>query len=84
LILALERVPLAHWRAIFIRLLRDLRNHRNGFPDLIHFPKSGDYQWVEIKGPGDTLQKNQVRWMAYFAQQGIPHRTLHIRYSDDG
>ncbi len=84
LVLALERVPLAHWRAIFIRLLRDLRNHRSGFPDLIHFPESGDYQWVEIKGPGDKLQKNQIRWMAYFAQHSIPHRTLNIRYADEG
>ena len=83
LTLSLDRIPLAHWRAIFVRLLRDIRNHRSGLPDLIHFPLSGSYELVEIKGPGDKLQKNQIRWMAYFSAHGIPHRALHVRYPNE-
>ena len=72
--LALERIQHAHWRAIFDRILQDLRNNRSGFPDLVHFPGSGGYCLVEVKGPGDSLQKNQQRWMQYFQEHGIAHR----------
>jgi hypothetical protein len=72
--LALERIEHAHWRVIFDRILQDLRNNRSGFPDLVHFPGSGGYCLIEVKGPGDSLQKNQQRWMQYFQTHGITHR----------
>ena len=72
--LALERIDYAHWRAIFKRILRDLRGNRAGFPDLVYFPAGGGYCLIEVKGPGDSLQKNQQRWMQYFQDHGIPHR----------
>ena len=78
--LALERIEYAHWRAIFERLLRDLRNHRAGFPDLVHFPADGGYCLIEVKGPGDTLQANQRRWMQYFDEHGIPHQVARVSW----
>jgi len=78
--LALQRIPHAHWISIFERLLRDLRNNRSGFPDLIVFPPTKGYQLVEVKGPGDTLQKNQQRWMQYFSQHNIPHCLARISW----
>jgi len=72
--LALDRIDHAHWRAIFDRILQDLRNNRSGFPDLLYFPGTGGYCLVEVKGPGDSLQKNQQRWMQYFQEHGIAHR----------
>jgi len=78
--LALERIEHAHWRAIFARILADLRNNRAGFPDLLHFPAAGGYCLVEVKGPGDSLQKNQLRWMQYFARHGIPHRLARVAW----
>ena len=72
--LALERIDHAHWCAIFERILQDLRNNRSGFPDLVYFPGTGGYCLVEVKGPGDSLQKNQQRWMQYFQVHGIAHR----------
>jgi len=78
--LALERIDHAHWRAIFERILADLRNNRAGFPDLLHFPAGGGYCLVEVKGPGDSLQKNQRRWMQYFARHGIPHRLARVAW----
>jgi hypothetical protein len=72
--LALERIDHAHWRAIFDRILQDLRNNRSGFPDLVYFPGSGGYCLIEVKGPGDSLQKNQQRWMQHFQAHGIAHR----------
>ncbi|MEM6987035.1 MAG: VRR-NUC domain-containing protein [Pseudomonadota bacterium] len=79
---ALERIPLAHWHGVFDRMLEDLGNYRAGFPDLVHFPAEGGYNLIEVKGPGDTLQKNQLRWMAYFSTLGIPHVVAHVTWLD--
>lgn len=78
---ALMRIPCSHWKALFQRILVDTRNHTSGLPDLILFPKSGSYEMLEIKGPGDAVQKNQKRWMAYFSSQRIPYRVVHIRWA---
>jgi hypothetical protein len=78
--LALERIDYAHWRAVFNRILQDLRNNRAGFPDLVQFPATGGYCLIEVKGPGDSLQKNQQRWMQYFSEQGMPHRIAKVTW----
>ena len=78
--LALERIEHAHWRAIFDRILHDLRNNRAGFPDLVHFPSAGSYCLIEVKGPGDSLQKNQQRWMQYFDEHRIPHQLTRVTW----
>ena len=77
-VLALKRIPLAHWLAFFEYLLRDIPAHRSGLPDLIYFADSGGYQLLEVKGPGDQLQKNQRRWMKYFAEKEIPHSVVNV------
>jgi len=84
---ALSRIPLNNWLAIFKRLLSDTRLHRNGLPDLILFPDQSEcepesYRLIEVKGPGDSLQKNQIRWMRFFADQGISHQVCHVRWSN--
>lgn len=85
--LAIERIPLQDWLAMFKRLLLDTRSNRSGLPDLVVFPKdvseSGyHYRLVEVKGPGDTLQKNQIRWMRFFADHNIDHAVCHVSWCD--
>ncbi len=77
---ALTRIPAAHWQVIFERLWADVRANRSGFADLILFGENGGYELVEVKGPGDRLQKNQLRWMRYFHQHGVAHRVVHVRW----
>ena len=36
------------------------------------------YLLVEVKGPGDQVQKNQKRWMKYFRETGIPNRVFRM------
>lgn len=79
--LALQKIPPAHRLAVFDRMLQDLGNRCSGFPDLIVFDDNG-YRLVEVKGPGDTLQDNQLSWMRYFAQHGIAHEVLHVRWRE--
>ena len=81
--LALQRIPFRHWMKIFDRILLDLRNNRAGFPDLVLFPAAGGYQLVEVKGPGDSLQKNQQRWMQYFFEQDIPHNIARVSWAEE-
>jgi len=80
--LALIRIPAEHWRVLFQRILQDVRNHTSGLPDLILFPKAGEYEFIEIKGPGDAVQKNQHRWMKFFSEHRIPYRVVQIRWAN--
>ncbi|QQC65821.1 VRR-NUC domain-containing protein [Paraburkholderia ginsengisoli] len=82
--LALDCLPAAHLKLWFERLLRDIRGNRSGLPDLIRFwPAERRYELIEVKGPGDRLQDNQIRWLAYCAQHGMPVRVLDVRWSDE-
>jgi hypothetical protein len=63
--------------------------NRTGFPDLVRFwPLRSDagsrYELVEVKAPGDKLQDNQIRWLAYCTEQGIPVRVCHVQWRDEG
>lgn len=81
IVLAIDRIPLHHWLHLFDYLLQDISAHRSGLPDLIFFPDCGGYELLEIKGPGDQLQKNQRRWMKHFAACDIPHAVVHVEFS---
>ena len=79
--LALDRIPTDHWRLVFNRMLLDTRENTTGLPDLVLFPEAGGYELIEIKGPGDTLQQNQHRWMQFFFEHGIPSRVVHVSWA---
>lgn len=78
--LSLNRIPRKHLANIFDRLSYDLKNNATGFPDLIIFPPDEGYELIEVKGPGDRVQKNQKRWMKYFNEFGVPYRVIHVKY----
>jgi hypothetical protein len=81
---ALDCLPAAHLKLWFERLLRDVRANRSGLPDLIRFwPAERRYELIEVKGPGDRLQDNQIRWLAYCVQHGMPVRVLDVRWADE-
>lgn len=65
--------------ALFQVMLSDLKLYRNGMPDLIAF-KHGQYEWIEVKGPGDKLQDNQCRWMAQFEQLDVPFSVCYVNH----
>lgn len=81
--LALACIPAAHLRACCERLLRDLRANRAGMPDLIQFhPAERHYRLIEVKGPGDRLQDNQRRWLAFAAEHGIPVEVCYVSWAE--
>jgi len=77
--LALHSIPATHLKAIFERLLFDIKNNRSGLPDLIQFfPSTNSYRMIEVKGPGDRIQDNQQRWLDYFAANAIPAEVWYV------
>lgn len=77
-------IPATHLLAIWERILFDPRENRRGFPDLIALgTKEGDYQLIEVKGPGDTLQDNQKRWLRFFQAHDIPAQVAWVNWRDD-
>jgi tetratricopeptide (TPR) repeat protein len=82
LALALDCFPAAHLRLWFGRLLREPAANRSGLPDLVRFwPRERRYELIEVKGPGDRLQDNQRRWLAYCAAHGLPVTVLQVRWA---
>ncbi|MEM5385769.1 VRR-NUC domain-containing protein [Paraburkholderia phymatum] len=81
LTLALDCLPAAHLKLWFERLLADVRANRSGLPDLIRFwPGERRYELIEVKGPGDRLQDNQIRWLEYCMQHRMPVSVLDVRW----
>jgi hypothetical protein len=79
--LALRCLPAQHLQYFFRRILADLKNNRSGLPDLIQFlPESNSYRMIEVKGPGDRLQDNQIRWLDYFSRHQMPVLVCYVQY----
>jgi hypothetical protein len=84
LALALQCIPAAHLRLFFARMLQSPVAHRTGFPDLVRFwPAEQRYALVEVKGPGDKLQDNQIRWLQYCHHHGLPATVCHVRWQEN-
>ncbi|MDB6103420.1 MAG: nuclease [Gammaproteobacteria bacterium] len=70
---ALDCLPREHLKVCFGRILANIRANACGLPDLVQFwPAERRYRLIEVKGPGDRLQDNQVRWLSFCVANGIP------------
>jgi hypothetical protein len=82
--LALDCIPPAHLAAWFERILADIAANRSGFPDLVQFwPAEKRYCMVEIKGPGDRLQDNQIRLIDFALSHGMPLAVCYVAWGED-
>lgn len=78
---ALHCLPVEHLRHWFRRLLLDIKANRTGMPDLIQFyPEQRRYRMIEVKGPGDRLQDNQLRWLDFCADHGMPVVVCYVQW----
>ncbi|MCH2174530.1 MAG: VRR-NUC domain-containing protein [Lentisphaeria bacterium] len=75
--LNISHTKLAH---IFLHLAKDMRGNKSGFPDLIFFPNKGGVKLFEVKGPGDSLQKNQKRWLSFFEGIELNAEVVNVRW----
>ncbi|MEG0635771.1 MAG: VRR-NUC domain-containing protein, partial [Pseudomonas sp.] len=82
---ALDCLPAEHLRHWFDRLLLDIRANRAGMPDLIQFwPAQKTYRMIEVKGPGDRLQDNQLRWLEFCGEHQMPVTVCYVRWAEQG
>lgn len=80
---ATRAIPTEHLLSIWQRILFDPQENRRGFPDLIAFGEQrGDYAMIEVKGPGDTLQDNQKRWLRFFEATAIPAQIAWVTWQN--
>lgn len=84
---ALTCLPPRHLRQWFERLLYDIRANRAGLPDLIQFWPDHDraqprYRMIEVKGPGDRLQDNQLRWLDFCIEHDMPVAVCYVRWAE--
>lgn len=81
---ALHCLPAEHLRHWFRRLLQDIKANRTGMPDLIQFfPEQRQYRMIEVKGPGDRLQDNQLRWLDFCAEHGMPVVVCYVQWTPE-
>ena len=81
--MALACIPALHLKKWCERILVDIKANRNGFPDLIQFwPGERRYNMIEVKGPGDRLQDNQLRWIEYCAAHQMPISVCYLRWAE--
>jgi hypothetical protein len=79
---ALDCIPPLHLKRAFERILQNIKSNRSGFPDLIQFwPAEHRYNMIEVKGPGDRLQDNQLRWIEYCAQHQMPISVCYLQWA---
>ena len=79
--LALACIPAFDLKKMFERILQDVQANRTGFPDLIQFwPAERRYNMIEVKGPGDRLQDNQLRWIDYCATHRMPVSVCYLEW----
>ncbi len=84
LAMALDCLPPQHLEKCFERILQDIKSNRSGLPDLIQFwPAEKRYQMIEVKGPGDRLQDNQIRWLDYFPSHEIPVAVYYVQWAGE-
>ena len=80
---ALDCLPAIHLKHWFERLLLDIRANRAGMPDLIQFwPEQKTYRMIEVKGPGDRLQDNQLRWLEFCHQHQMPVAVCYVQWQE--
>jgi hypothetical protein len=81
---ALDCFPSAHLRVWFEWIIRDVRENRAGFPDLVQFwPAERKYRMIEVKGPGDRVQDNQKRLLEHCVSREIPVSVCYARWEAD-
>lgn len=77
--LAERALPKEKLADLFKVMLSDMRNFRAGQPDLVAF-KGAQFKFIEVKGPGDKLQQNQIRWLQVFQKIGINAEVCYVNF----
>lgn len=76
---ACRRMPAEALRRVLLDMMRNLREHTRGFPDLFAWTDT-DYTFVEVKSPTDNLSSQQLYWLQFFAANGVKAKVLRVEW----
>jgi hypothetical protein len=80
--LALSRLRGPHLAAVSDRLSRDLGRFGRGLPDLfVVAPGDPGFELYEVKSPGDRLRPEQIGWLDYLSERGLPSAVLAVEWA---
>ncbi|MDI9858787.1 VRR-NUC domain-containing protein [Flectobacillus roseus] len=75
----LERLSSEQVKAVMLEMARNLRENVRGFPDLFIWD-DGDYQFIEVKSPTDSLSNQQLYWLGFFESINLRAKVLRIEW----
>ncbi|MEC7995585.1 MAG: VRR-NUC domain-containing protein, partial [Pseudomonadota bacterium] len=71
-------MPINVIRLVAACLFSNLKDYSTGFTDLFLCHGLHDFEFVEVKGPGDQLQPQQRAWLKQLATMDLPARILKL------
>ena len=78
-LVACQRIRADVLRKVIIDMMRNLREHTRGFPDLFAWTET-DYCFVEVKSPTDNLSSQQLYWLQFFAANEVKAKVLRVEW----
>ena len=60
-------------------MARSLRENLRGFPDLFMWG-DGEYSFVEVKSPTDSLSNQQLYWLRFFESINVRSKVLRVEW----
>ncbi|MEA5403627.1 VRR-NUC domain-containing protein [Arcicella sp. DC2W] len=79
IITLLEKLSPEQISLIMLEMARNLRENVRGFPDLMMW-SDGEYCFVEVKSPTDSLSNQQLYWQRFFEKINVQSKVLRVEW----
>lgn len=76
----LEKLSSEQISLVMLEMARNLRENIRGFPDLMMW-SDGEYCFVEVKSPTDSLSNQQLYWQRFFEKINVNSKVLRVEWS---
>ncbi|MBC7921848.1 MAG: VRR-NUC domain-containing protein, partial [Ferruginibacter sp.] len=74
-----QKIQPAQLERLVLEMARNLRENTRGFPDLFAW-NDEEYCLIEVKSPNDHLSAQQLYWLHFFHEIGIPAKVLRVEF----
>ena len=78
----LEKLSPEQLTLIMLEMARSLRENLRGFPDLFMWG-DGEYSFVEVKSPTDSLSNQQLYWLRFFERINVRSKVLRVEWGGE-
>lgn len=67
---------------VLLEIARNVRENMKGLPDLFVY-KDGEYQFIEVKSPNDSLSAQQLHWLHFFEEIGVNASVMRVKWEEE-